>query len=143
MTHECKDSAGNEIVPPPSCDCLTDPLLCLLVLVAEAETEVVTGEADLVCVCEGVAAGWEGDGDGEMRGRSFFSEFTDRGRPVLCAWANAMLPVYLPHGIQKDRSSSQSNLDPVNRLPVQNKIKNQECATRASPNQNTSEFPES
>lgn len=116
-----------ECVPPPSCDCLTDPLLCLLVEVAEAEKVEVTGDADLVRVCEGVAetAGCEGDGEGEERG-SFLSEFTDNGRPLLlCAWANAMIPVCLSHRIQKDRDPvpHTSDCDPVyyNRL-LQNAI---------------------
>lgn len=97
---------GNERVPPPSCDCLTDPLLCLLVLVAGAANVAVAGAADLVRVCDGVAAGWEGDGDGEER--SFLSEFTDRGRPLLCACANAMSAsrAALPPSPHPERSPS-------------------------------------
>lgn len=61
-------------------------------VVAGAENVEVAGEADLVRVCAGVAAGWDGDGDGEDRLEEleelspFLSEeFTDKGRPLLCA----------------------------------------------------------
>jgi hypothetical protein len=96
---------SNEDLPPPSCDCLEDPLLWRLVDGADDEEDDEEGDADFGREGAGMeeATGWEGVGPAPIDW--FFREFTDRGR-FLCAWANAILRLHLPHHIQKDRFQS-------------------------------------
>ena len=109
---------GNEGLPPPSCDCLADPLLWRLVDGADDEEDDEEGDADFGREGVGVegATGWVGGGPAR-----FFREFTDRGR-FLCTWANAILRVCLPHHIQKVRCQPTVGLhtrgsNPLNSLP--------------------------